>query len=175
MANNSHHTRNGNTQVPFKFLIADMFANIWMVDTNYRIRAGRTTKLQGREYSLARLLTGAIAHSVYHGPSFPRIFGFSAFFYFPLSQSCWVRCLSGSHLSSWRVLRCVGSLSPFAGGITSWVSHPDSAQVDFWISPISPEFATLRTVMKTPCAQNLSAASAVSVAAPFKSLLTRNP
>lgn len=74
-----HHTRNGNTQVPFKFLIANVFANIWLVHTNYRIRVGRTIKLQGRGYNLARLLTGVIAHSVYHVPPFPGSLAFLPF------------------------------------------------------------------------------------------------
>lgn len=49
MANNPPHTRNGHTQVPFKFLIANMFANVLLTKSNYmvesRIRAVRTTKL----------------------------------------------------------------------------------------------------------------------------------
>lgn len=65
MTNNPHHTRNRNIQVPWKFLLANMFANILLAKSNYmvesRIRVGSTTKLQGRGCNSARLLTGAIS------------------------------------------------------------------------------------------------------------------
>ena len=42
-----HHTKNGNTQVPCKFLLTNMFPNILLAKSNYtvesRIRVGRTT------------------------------------------------------------------------------------------------------------------------------------
>lgn len=178
MANNPPYTRNGNTQVPFKFLIANMFANILLAKSNYmvesRIRAVRTTKLEGGGCNLARLLTGAV-----------RTIGLPPGLH---SQGLWLCCLSLlptilvllRELLIWLpTLITESSLRP---GVRQPICQWDNKlSLTPWFCPgrldipAEAEFAAPGIVMKALHAQNLPAAATVLEAASSQSSFPGNP